>query len=230
MDEDDDGAERQDMVETIGETGSAVAGTLVGLALGGPLGAVVGAATSPLLAKAARVGSRAWNRRRARAIATVDDAFRIAGTSPEVALDGLLDDAEKADDFLRLLSQAAESDQSLTTAFSSLMAQVLAAPQSDPVSERVAIIGESLRGLRATHVRILQALAARGGVLRASELATVLEIPQIELRGVVRDLEARGMIKDREVHPIEWQLRELGKGIVEFTSKEGLNGGKLLPE
>jgi len=207
-----------EVAETAIETGSAVAAALVGLIFGGPVGAVAGAVTSPVLSKTVVLLNRARQRRSQRAARIVDNSIDASGLSPDQAVEQLATDDRKADDFLGLLVQAAEADPGLESAFISLLAQVLMSDSPDE-RERVLIVGDTLRGLRSVHLRILRSLNSDGPVLRAAQLADRVGVPEKELRSVVRDLEARGMIKDRGVHPIEWELRDLGKGVVRFASK-----------
>lgn len=198
------------------DTTSSVVGALVGFAIGGPVGAVVGGAAPPLMARAGRITANAFARRSARAerIATV----ALASIDGDIAsgINRLDEEPELADTFLRLLGDAVDSDDTLSAAFGSILGEVIRG--NDVEIERAVMVADSLRGLRATQLRILQAIAASGGELSASDIAEAVGIPEVELRGAVRNLEARGMIKDLEVHPVRWRLRELGEGVVRLAS------------
>ena len=49
--------------------------------------------------------------------------------------------------------------------------------------------------------------------MSAHEISKAVNVPEIELRNAVRDLELRGMIIDNETEPTVWKLRELGVAI-----------------
>ena len=204
--------EHDHVAELAIDTSSAAVGALVGLAIGGPVGAVLGGAASPIMAKAGRVAMGEYERRRARA-----EALVTAGLGEvEAGLDELEANEARADAFMRLIRQAVDSDPALDAAFASILRTVVSGTDDD--AERAAIVGDSLRGMRNTHLRILVALAEGGGELAARELAQSVGFPEIELRGPVRELETRGMIKDLGVHPIRWKIRELGYGVVRFVA------------
>lgn len=205
------------------DTSSAAVGAIVGFAIGGPFGAVVGGAASPLMAKAGRVALGEYARRKARA-----EALVMAGLGDvDAGLDQLEANDSRADTFMRLIRQAVDSEPALDAAFASILRTVVAGGTDE--AERAAMIGDGLRGLRSTQLRILLVLAEHKGELSAKELSESVGFPEVELRGLVRDLETRGMIKDLGVHPIRWRIRELGDGVVRFvTSTKG--GRDALPE
>lgn len=203
--------------QTAVDMGSAIIGTLIGLAVGGPAGALVGAAASPVLSTTITVVDRALERRRHRAQRIIRRGFAVAGVAPESGVDLLAADDSKTDDFLALLRQALESDPSLEAAFGVILGQLLTTDQTIK-RDRLLIMGDALRGLRSLHLRLLQSIYDSGGFMTTSAIAATVRIPEVELRSVVRDLEARGAIKDRGVHPIEWELRTLGNTIVTFVA------------
>ncbi len=199
------------------ELGSSVVGALVGLALGGATGAIAGATTTPVLTLTSRVVSRAVERRRARAQRVVLQAITDADLDPEGAVAALDADDERTDSFIGLLKMLMESDPALDRIFAALLSQTLTADGRQ--IDRLLIIGDAVRNLRHVHLCLLTSLSEFGGTLPAPAIASNLEIPEIELRGVVRDLELRGMIKDVGDHPTTWKLRELGTSVVRFASE-----------
>lgn len=198
----------------------AVTGALVGLALGGPVGSVLGAATQPVVVMTARVVHDVLERKRMRGQAVVEQALRNARMDSDFAITILSDDPDKTDDFISLLRTIAESDPSIDVVVAALLSETLLS-DNELKRERLRIIGDAIRHLRGTHLHILRSLQDAGGQLPASEIASRIGIPEIELRSVVRDLELRGMIKDCGLHPIEWKLRELGSSVVAFAHQQG---------
>ena len=207
--------------DAINISGSVI-GAIVGLALGGPIGAVFGATTAPAMGLTYNLINRAIERRRERIKQIIEDAFIAANISTEEAVALLNSDDVKTDDFLNLLRIIAESDPSLDNVLSTLIAESLRT-NSNQGRERLLILGDAIRNLRATHIAILRAIFDAGGTLSSTEISIKVGIPEIELRSVVRDLELRGMIKDIGNHPVEWKLRELGTTLINFTLTKSNN-------
>lgn len=195
---------------------AAIAGALVGIAIGGVPGAVAGAAFSPLLVGVTKVVSDALQRRRLRAEAVFELAITRKGLSPEQTVNLLETEPEKVDAILNLLKQAADASPDMTPFLASVLGELMVSEQGGQ-RERLLLLTDAVLGLRSTHLRILKELYSAGGACTASDLASKIEIPEIELRNVVRELELRGMIKDMRKHPIEWRLRELGHSLVSFV-------------
>ena len=201
--------------ETARDASAAAIGALVGVALGGVPGAIAGAAVSPVLTSAVKLAVEVLARRRQRAEAIVEEAMRGHSLTPEQALQSLTDQPQRSDDFVSLLSQAAASDPSTDAVLSAVLGELLTS--IDEVHrERVLIVVDALRGLRSTHMRVLRAIHQAGGSMSAAAVAAEVNIPEVELRGVVRGLELRGMIKDSVKNPVEWRIRELGRAIMTF--------------
>lgn len=207
-----------DATELAIDTTSSIVGALVGFAIGGPAGAVLGGAAPPVMARVGRVAAGALARRSARLERVATVALSSIDGEVESGLRRLEDAPDVADTFLQLLSQVVDSDEALDAAFSALLGEIIRGDRVE--AERAVMVADSLRGLRATQMRVLQAISANGGELSASDIASAVEIPEVELRGAVRSLEARGMIKDLGVHPVQWRIRELGEGIVRLASEE----------
>lgn len=215
IDKPKDIAIQQDVVNI----GGSVIGALVGLVLGGPFGAIIGAATSPVMIMTYNIVDRAMERRYERTKNVVNQAFSMVNLTPEEVVVLLSSDDRKTDDFLRLLKLVVESDPGIDKTLAAILGGVLIS-DSEKERERLLIVGDSIRNMRLVHLQILKAIFDSGGTLKASKISSLVGIPEIELRSVVRDLELRGMIKDCEIHPIEWKLRELGKVIINFTNSK----------
>ncbi len=197
--------------------GSSVTGALVGLALGGPIGAILGATASPALVMTYNILNRAIERRKERAIQILNHAFQIAKISPDDAILILNSDDSKVDDLLSLLRIIAETDPNFDNILSSIIGESIKTKQNYS-RERLLILSDSIRNLRHVHLQILKAIFDAGGTLEATSIAEKVNVPIIELRSVVRDLELRGMILDTEKDPIEWKIRELGDMLINFTN------------
>ncbi len=199
--------------------GSSVTGVLVGLAVGGPPGAIIGATVSPLITMAHGIVARALDRKRERTKRILDQAFSISKLSPEDVINLLNIDDNKTDDFLRLLKVIADSDDHLDDILANLLSQTLIS-QTDTDRERLLLLGDALKNMRRTHIKIITALKEHSGILPAKRIAQIVNIPEIELRNTVRDLELRGIIEDNGKEPTIWHLRELGIAISEFIKNK----------
>ncbi len=199
--------------------GSSMVGALVGFAVGGPIGAVVGATTSPTITMTYNILNKALERRKARIEKVLETAFEIAKITPNEALKILESDESKTDDLFSLLKIIADTDPSVDNILSSIIGENL----KNSVSihrERLLILADAIRNIRAIHLRILKSIFDADGVLTAEEMSNIVGISVIELRSVVRDLELRGMIRDTGKIPIEWELREIGQMLVEFSNNK----------
>lgn len=202
------------------DTSSAVIGSLVGLIVGGPFGAVAGAATSPILANTTKIIMQVLKRRKERAMLILETAFCASKISIDESISILADDSQKADELFNIVRKALESDPCLDRVFGSILREIIHS-QTEVDIERFQIIGDAIRGLRTVHLRALRSVFKFGGSIKSSLLSDDLGIPEIELRSVVRDLELKGMIKDKGGTPLVWELRELGTTLIKFlTEKE----------
>jgi hypothetical protein len=197
------------------EGGTATIAALVGFAVGGPAGAVVGAATPPLVMRAVVVSKRFYDRRHDRAIHITQQALVEARMTEEQLVDRLEVEPELTDILFNLIRTAADSDPALDSVFSALAGAVL----SDPLeSTRVAVLADTIKDLLPVHIRVLSSLREGNGTRLAAEISIDVGVPEVELRGVVRSLEARGMIKDITHEPMTWSLRELGKAVADYVA------------
>lgn len=198
------------------DAGGGITGALVGLVVGGPPGALAGAAVGSLTSRAAQAIEQAAKRRQARTAQALMSAMMATHHTDEDLIEILEAADETADMLIGLIHSAMLADETLAETYGELMKGLLSS-ESSIDRERIMILTDSLRGLRTTHVRILKHLQSQDGASSAGELAAALGIPEVELRGVVRSLEARGMIKDTKVRPVVWELRELGKAVAQHV-------------
>lgn len=211
MTEDPDSTKAAGLAPVVEDAAAGLIGAVVGLAVGGPAGAVIGAATGPAATAGIKLPFQIQARRRER-------AERIARHALDrVDVEGV--HADSVDALVSLLQMAVASDVQLDAAFSELAAQALRSDEEKEL-DRVLMIGDALAGLRRLHIDALRAIQRNGGEMSAAELSQALEFPEYELRFVVRNLELRGMIKDVGVRPIQWRIRELGQGVLQFADGE----------
>lgn len=205
------------LIDTGVNAGASVVGTLIGLAVGGPIGAIVGATVPPAISTGANLAIDYWERKRKRAESIVTKALGI-NTQSEEAIVKLCSNEDKIDEFIHLIRSALDNDKSLDMLYSRLLRELMQNESSD--LDRIFIFDDAIQGLRAIHLKILRAIYFADGTLSASDIAKSVNVPEIELRGIVRTLELKGMIKDLEKEPTEWELREMGKALVEYLILE----------
>lgn len=210
-----DGEGRKDLTDAALESGGAAMGALVGFAVGGPVGAVVGAVVPPTASLTIKLSQRIIERRRNRATRILTQAVIQAGLRPDEALAALEEDLDRAETFLRLISQALSSHPDLDDAYSALLGQLLGAASPES-ADRIDIIADALTNFRGIHLRVINEIDQAGGDLSAHDIASSVHVPEVELRPVVRELELRGVIKDLGAHPVVWRLREFGAGIAQL--------------
>lgn len=213
------------------DSATALTGGLIGLAIGGPPGAAIGAVLPPALSAAVRITSSAVQRKLQRAEKIVQGAAEISGRTVPDFEELILADADKTDLFASALSAAMDSRDDIRTLYTALLAE-LAIASSELEVDRIQLIVKALRDLDRTQLRIMIALSTSGKSLTPSQISDALGIPAVELRGSVRDLEARGIIKDIGEGHVEWKLRELGQSINELlgrcdTIESGVNDDEL---
>lgn len=185
------------------------AGSLVGFAIGGPLGAVVGGAMTPT-AKLTYKLVCSWNeRRKVRITNVVEAAFSKSGRNEEDILHELIEDSEWADTIISMIQQLIYTDPELDKLYVEIMASVI---KTNDKSERnrLMILNSAIKGLNRVQIQIIKYLYNESYNLSASDISKMVNVPEIELRNAVRDLELRGMIIDNGNEPTVWKLRELG--------------------
>ncbi|MHC8609906.1 hypothetical protein ACW4FP_19890 (plasmid) [Paenarthrobacter ureafaciens] len=218
MDQETERSIKSEAAITSVEVGSATAGALVGFVLGGPIGAAVGAAAPPLVTRSAQVVIRAVERRKARAEKVLAEALVRSSIPAEELVSRLDADDALADHFTLLIQLAADSDPEVGEVLSYIMAETLGARDASDL-DRLMLLTDEIKGLRAIHLRIVRFLGANDRRASADEIAQHLHIPRVELRGAVRELELRGVIRDAGTKPVVWELREFGLGLAAFLAR-----------
>ncbi|MBB5266372.1 hypothetical protein HNP82_003529 [Catenibacillus scindens] len=188
------------------------ASSLVGFAIGGPIGAAVGGAMTPT-GKLAYQLVCSWNeRRRTRITKVVEDAFIESGRSDGDIFHELLDNPEWADSMISMIQQLVSTDPELDKLFTEIMASAIKTNDENE-RNRLIVLNSSIKGLNKVQVQILRCIYNQEGKLSAADISMMVNVPEMELRNAVRDLELRGMIIDDGTEPTIWELRELGLAV-----------------
>lgn len=188
------------------------ASSLAGFAIGGPAGAVVGGIMAPTVKLTYQLINSWYERRKARITNVVEGAFENSGRDEEDILHELLEDSEWADAIISMIQQLVYSDPELDNLFTQIMAATIKTGDKNE-RNRLIVLNNSIKGLNRVQVQIIRCLYGENCVLSAVDISKMVNVPEIELRNAVRDLELRGMIIDNGVEPIVWKLRELGLAI-----------------
>lgn len=188
------------------------ASSLVGYAVGGPLGAVVGGVTTPIAKLAYQVVQGWAERRKERIVIALEQAFNQTKQNDEDILRCLNDNPPLADDIISMIRKLIDSDPELDALFATVIASLLTL--NDPKErKRLIVLSESIKGLNKVQMQIIEVLGKHSGILSAHDISIEIDVPEIELRNAVRDLELRGIITDNNTEPTVWELRELGQAI-----------------
>lgn len=216
MDED----ERKDLACYSTDIALSAAGSLVGFAIGGPIGAVAGGALSPTAKLAIRVGQLWFERRRNRLIQIVERAFHQSGKDDETILQEMISSQDWCDNIISMIQQLADSDPELDVLFSEIMARAIGSNDEEE-RNRLIVLNDSIKGINKIQVLILRNIYLEEGTLSAHDMSEKVKVPELELRNAVRDLELRGMIVDNGKEPTIWNIRELGIAVVKTIETIG---------
>lgn len=189
-----------------------VASALTGFVIGGPVGAAVGGAMTPTLKMAYQLIDSWYERRRVRVATVVNEAFTQSERKEEDILRELLEDEEWADSIISMIKQLVYSDPELDKLFGQIMASAIKTEDKNE-RYRLIVLNSSIKGLNMVQVQIIKCLYNYDCTLSATDISKKVNVPEIELRNAVRDLELRGMIIDNEIEPTVWKLRELGLAV-----------------
>lgn len=192
--------------------------SLVGFAIGGPIGTVVGGAM-PSTAKLAYRVIKSWSdRRNIRIISIVEKAFDKSGKSDNDILEELLSNPEWSDMMIKMIQQLVFTDPELDNLFTEIISTAIKTTDRKE-KNRLIVLYDSIKGLNKVQVQIVKYIRESGGELSASDISENVEVPEMELRNAVRDLELRGMIIDNGTEPTIWSLRELGLAIAKMIEE-----------
>lgn len=204
---------KSDLLDYSSEMILSTAGSLVGFVIGGPIGAAAGGAFSPTTKMAIKVGQLWLQKRKNRMTNIVERAFIRSGKNEETIIQEMISSQDWCDSMMSMIQQLADGDPELDVLFSEIMALAIS---SDDEGERnrLIVLNSSIKGMNKVQVLILKEMYLSGGVLSAHDMAEQVQVPELELRNAVRDLELRGMIVDNGKEPTVWSLRELGIAVV----------------
>lgn len=185
------------------------ASSLVGFAIGGPIGAAVGGTMTPTVKLAYELVCSWSERRRRRIVNIVETAFASSGKNDEEILRELQSDPDWTDSIIGMIQQLIATDPELDKLFAELMASAIKTSDENE-RKRLLVLNSSIKGLNKVQVQIIRCMYNRNYKLSATDIAKMVNVPEMELRNAVRDLELRGMIIDNGKEPTVWKLRELG--------------------
>lgn len=210
------------LINEVTDIGVSAGSALVGFAIGGPVGAVVGGILPPSIKMAGSLWDGYRQRQKERLAGIVDSAFSRTGFTDEQIFEKLQLDPDLTDDVIRMIRQMEGTDPELDSIFSAIISSVLT--ENEKERRRLIVLYDSIKGMNKVQVELLDLVRKAGGTLSAEDMARETGVPEIELRNSVRDLELRGMIIDNGEEPTVWQLRELGLSIAKlYHRKKGRN-------
>lgn len=201
--------EKSELIAQSADIALSAAGSLVGLVIGGPVGAIAGGVLSPTTKLAVTAGQLWLRRRKERLIKIVDRAFHRSGVSEDAIYQEMIDSPEWCDTLISMIRHLSESDPELDLLFSEIMACSIRS-EDETDRNRYIVLYDSIKGINKVQLHILKNMHVAGGKLAAKSIAEQVKVPELELRNAVRDLELRGMIVDNGSEPTIWTLRELG--------------------
>ena len=131
------------------------ASSLVGFAIGGPVGAIIGSTLSPTAKLAVKAGQIWQQRRYARLTSIVDRAFQRSGRDETSILQELADSPDWYNTIIQMIKQLADSDPELDILFSDIMANTIST-RSDSERNRYIILNNSIKGMNRVQILILK--------------------------------------------------------------------------
>lgn len=188
------------------------ASSLVGFTIGGPIGATIGGAITPTAKLAYQLICSYNDRRKTRIAKVVEDAFIESKMGDEDIFRKLLDNPEWADSIISMIQQLVFTDPELDKLFAEIMTSVLRTNDENE-RNRLMVLNSSIKGLNKVQIQIIRYIYIERGKLSAVDISKMVNVPELELRNAVRDLELRGMIIDNGKEPTIWELRELGLAV-----------------
>lgn len=219
--------EEKKAISKIVDIGVSAGSALVGFAIGGPVGAVVGGAIPPAVQMAKSLFDEYKVRQSKRLSSIVNKAFENSELTDEQILERLKINPQLTDEIIRMIRQMEGTSTELDAVFSVILCNAIS--KDDYESRRSIVLFDSIKGMNKVQIELLGLIYEAGGKLSAEDIANKLCISEIELRYTVRDLELRGMIKDNDDVPLIWQLRELGMSIAKMyhETKKGDNRNEV---
>ena len=215
--------EKKELASQSTDIALSAAGAIVGFAIGGPVGSIVGGVLSPTTKLAITVGELWIRQRQMRLASIVERAFQLSGKNEEDILQEMIDSSGWCDTIISMIRKLADCDPELDVLFSEIIAATISTSEESE-RNRLVVLNNSIKDMNKVQILILKELYLSNGILSAQDIAEQVKVPELELRNAVRDLELRGMIMDNGEEPTVWNLRELGfavaKAIIKFDDME----------
>lgn len=209
--------ERSELIAQSTDIALSAVGSLVGMVIGGPVGAVAGGVLSPTAKLAFTAGQLWFSRRKERLTKIVGRAFCRSGVSEDAIFQEMIDSPEWCETLISMIRHLSEIEPELDLLFSEIMACTIRS-EDDVDRNRYIVLFDSIKGMNRVQLYILKSMHVAGGMLAAKSIAEQVNVPELELRNAVRDLELRGMIADNGSEPTIWTLRELGIAVANTIS------------
>ena len=210
------------------DTSASVVGAIAGLSVGGPVGAIAGAAIPPVLVAAVSKFGDRWHQAR---LATTVEALEIAGELMNVSPDAVLNTAVTEDERLfagRLLNAAGLTvNRDKIRTLGRLLAHGLLGDEA--VLDEVTLLADALSDLEAPHIRTLALFNTPTSSYRDAEPSWEYTVHRIRtwtwdglnqalptfghgLHNVLSTLERHGLVSKLE-HDLAKFYKEIGKSL-----------------
>lgn len=208
----------EDLVKYGSEVTSSIAATVVGSLLGGIPGAVVGALVAPAASRAVMALDAARTKKLKRAARVVQDAIPKSDKGVKAFCESLEQDELFVNLLNDILRASYEGDGAFDPALSAILKNVIAKETHGEERSNYADMAlvDAIGGLSELHLRVLIAVDDAGGRLSPQGIGEEIGVPAEMLRSVVRTLELKGALVDRGEDPMCWEIRELGRALVEL--------------
>lgn len=213
-------------------------GALVGLAFGGPPGAVIGATAGATATAAAQLIATHLRVRQRRVHEVLDSAASIAGIDVQSLEAVIMTDEARLDlvvDALEAASRASGKEK-----LDALAAAIARSANADGALElhRLGVLLRAIRDLDALHVQVIIGVRDRfPDGATPDDLEKYTSVPTYELRAVVRLLELHGLIVDESrlgrSTEVKWKLGEVGvlcAELIRLGQRRTASGSSTAPD
>lgn len=197
-----DGAALEPFKAATPDAVAGVAGGLVGMAFGGPEGALVGSLTGPYVVAAGKAGNAALRQRFLKGSGVIEVACRAVRREPEELLEEITQDQAHLELLARVLEAGGRAVlPEKIEALGHVLAQGI---QADTVDEAL-FLAAALADLEAPHIQVLEQVQKYAGTPQAdvgaigmTELRVIELMPthRLVVPAVIRVLNLHGLIRD----------------------------------
>jgi hypothetical protein len=214
---------KESIVDIVPSTSASVGGALVGLAIGGPAGAITGAAVTPVAATLFKIVNIALKRRRERAEQVLSEAAKLKKENISDFERTIMENDDRLAFAVRVLTAAADTPlPEKIVGFSRLLAAGMDSSR-EKLLDKYTLVVQALTAMNESHIRVLNVISSKiedkdsveNGWL-PSDLSKKTGESLEYLRPLVRLLEFYGLITDvahRKAslkNTVRWQITELG--------------------